>query len=103
MAYRPPMMLPIDVPVTISTGMPAFSNTFSTPICAIPFAPPPLNTTPTFFRVLLTAMLSFSCTSAVLSLSCAFIVLHIIAANNVNTIFFIASANFTLFTYILLF
>ena len=49
-------MLPIDVPVTMSTGMPARSNTFNTPICAIPFAPPPLSTTATFF--LLTAVLS---------------------------------------------
>ena len=51
------MMLPIDVPVMISTGMPAFSSTFSTPMCAIPLAPPPLRTMAT--RFLWMSVLSF--------------------------------------------
>ena len=50
------MMLPIDVPVMMSTGMPALSRTFITPMCAIPFAPPPLSTTAT--RFLSTTVLS---------------------------------------------
>jgi hypothetical protein len=33
----------------MSMGMPARSNTFSTPIWAVPFAPPPLSTSATFF------------------------------------------------------
>ena len=44
-------MLPIDVPVMMSTGMPASSITFKAPICATPLAPPPLSTTATFLRL----------------------------------------------------
>ena len=42
------MSAPIDVPVIMSIGMPARSNTRSTPMWAMPFAPPPLRTTATF-------------------------------------------------------
>ena len=65
------MMLPIDVPVMKSMGIPARSITFSAPMWAMPFAPPPLNTTATFFlpTVGLDAVLSV----------CALIVQHISA------------------------
>ena len=50
MAYNPPMMDPMLVPTMQSIGMPASSNTLNAPIWATPFAPPPLNTTPTRLR-----------------------------------------------------
>ena len=43
-------MLPMLVPTMMSMGMPASSITFSAPMCAVPLAPPPLSTTPTFGR-----------------------------------------------------
>ena len=45
-AYKPPTTLPILVPTMKSGFMPRSSNTFSTPIWAMPNAPPPLKTSP---------------------------------------------------------
>lgn len=50
MAYNPPIIEPILVPTMKSMGIPAFSMAFSTPMWAMPRAPPPLNTSPTFLR-----------------------------------------------------
>ena len=44
------MMLPIEVPAMRSMGMPARSNTLSTPMWAMPLAPPPASTMPTRLR-----------------------------------------------------
>ncbi len=47
LAYRPPMMAPMEVPTIRSTGTRASSSTLSTPTCAMPRAPPPDSTRPT--------------------------------------------------------
>ena len=43
-AYSPPMMAPIEVPTTMSTGTRDCSSTLSTPTWASPRAPPPEST-----------------------------------------------------------
>src|SRR2546427_2103400 len=48
-AYRPPTTLPMLVPVITSTGTPASSSTFNTPMWASPRAAPPDRATPTFW------------------------------------------------------
>ena len=65
----------------MSMGMPAFSSTFSTPMWAIPLAPPPLSTTATFFLSPLTSFFS--------PISCAVTVLQNSTATSIITIFFI--------------
>ena len=44
------MMAPIEVPVTMSTGMCSRSSTFSTPTWASPRAPPPDSTSASLGR-----------------------------------------------------
>ena len=47
LAYRPPTTAPMLVPAIASTGTCICSSTFSTPMCAVPRAPPPDSTSPT--------------------------------------------------------
>ena len=50
MAYRPPIRPPMLAPPMISTGIPLSSIYLSTPMCVIPFAPPPASTRATTGR-----------------------------------------------------
>ena len=54
LAYKPPMMAPIEVPTIMSTGTCAASSALSTPTCAKPRAPPPESTRATRGRSLAT-------------------------------------------------
>src|SRR4029077_11331470 len=46
LAYRPPTTAPMLVPAVASIGTRICSSTFSTPMCAVPRAPPPESTRP---------------------------------------------------------
>ena len=66
----------------MSTGMPARSITFSAPMWAMPFAPPPLSTTATFFLIPDVPLPT--------RLSCAAMPTKASAANMINAILFIS-------------